>query len=175
MIINKFNQTILDTQDIIDGLYSGKIVDLSTINTIDIDVVNAFNSAVSVNCDQINKMRIFCEPTINNDEYTKSLTSTWLIPDEYLNFDIVNWLNTQCTTQAQLDRVTLELNLFTKFQMIPILRSLKYLVDFMRANDIVWGVGRGSSIASYCLYLIGIHKIDSIKYNIPIEEFLKGE
>jgi DNA polymerase III alpha subunit len=52
---------------------------------------------------------------------------------------------------------------------------MKYIVDTLRANNIVWGVGRGSSVASYVLHLIGVHKIDSIKYNIPIEEFFKGE
>jgi len=48
-----------------------------------------------------------------------------------------------------------------------------YIVDMMRKNNLVWGVGRGSSVASYVLYLIGIHKIDSLKYNLNIEEFLK--
>jgi DNA polymerase III alpha subunit len=52
---------------------------------------------------------------------------------------------------------------------------MKYVVDTLRENNIVWGVGRGSSVASYVLHLIGVHKIDSIKYNIPIEEFFKGE
>ena len=36
-----------------------------------------------------------------------------------------------------------------------------------------WGVGRGSSVSSYCLYLIGIHMVDSIKYNLDIQEFFK--
>jgi DNA polymerase III alpha subunit len=43
----------------------------------------------------------------------------------------------------------------------------------MRDNNIVWGVGRGSSVASYVLYLLGIHKIDSIKYNLSPDEFFK--
>jgi DNA polymerase III alpha subunit len=50
---------------------------------------------------------------------------------------------------------------------------LKYLVDTLRENKILWGVGRGSSVASYVLYLIGVHKIDSLKYNLDIAEFLK--
>jgi DNA polymerase III alpha subunit len=57
--------------------------------------------------------------------------------------------------------------------MIPVLKTMKYIVDTLRANNIVWGVGRGSSVASYVLHIIGVHKIDSIKYNIPIEEFFK--
>ena len=35
------------------------------------------------------------------------------------------------------------------------------------------GVGRGSSVASYILYLIGVHRIDSIKYNLDWKEFLR--
>jgi DNA polymerase III alpha subunit len=50
---------------------------------------------------------------------------------------------------------------------------MKYIVDTLRKNQIVWGVGRGSSVASYALYLIGVHKIDSVKYDLPIGEFFK--
>ena len=78
-----------------------------------------------------------------------------------------------CETHDQIDRVNQELDLFHKHGMTELLYYLKYLVDTMRENNIVWGVGRGSSVASYVLYLIGIHKIDSIKYNLDIHEFLK--
>ena len=57
--------------------------------------------------------------------------------------------------------------------MINLLRYMIYLVDFMRENGIVWGVGRGSSVASYVLYLIGVHKIDSIKFGLDWREFLR--
>ena len=52
---------------------------------------------------------------------------------------------------------------------------LIYFVDTLRANNVVWGVGRGSSVASYVLFIIGVHKIDSVKYKLPINEFFKGE
>lgn len=54
-----------------------------------------------------------------------------------------------------------------------LLRYLKYLVDTMRANNVVWGVGRGSSVASFVLYLIGVHKINSLSYDLDPTEFLK--
>ena len=57
--------------------------------------------------------------------------------------------------------------------MFMLLKYLKYLVDTMRNNNIVWGVGRGSSVASFVLFLIGVHKINSLYYDLPIEEFLK--
>ncbi len=59
--------------------------------------------------------------------------------------------------------------------MLVLLKTMKYIVDTLRENNIVWGVGRGSSVASYVLFLLGVHKIDSVKYDLPIEEFFKGD
>lgn len=98
----------------------------------------------------------------------------WFIPNDYFP-DLVQWLYDQCETQEQRDRVVTELELYIKHNMYDVLHAMKYIVDTLRANNVVWGVGRGSSVASYVLYLIGVHKIDSIKYDIPIEEFFKGD
>jgi DNA polymerase III alpha subunit len=86
--------------------------------------------------------------------------------------DIEGFLVDQCPKQ-NYDRLIDELVLFRQHNMIDLLRYLKYLVDTMRSKNILWGVGRGSSVASYCLYLLGIHKVDSVKYNLDIKEFLK--
>jgi DNA polymerase III alpha subunit len=97
----------------------------------------------------------------------------WFIPEEYRTMDILDWLYQRCPTPEIRERVVQELRLFAKHDMIPMLKTMKYVVDTLRANSIVWGVGRGSSVASYVLHIIGVHKIDSVKYNIPIEEFFK--
>jgi len=99
--------------------------------------------------------------------------SNWFIPYEYKTMDILDWLYQRCPTPEIRERVVEELRLFAKHDMIPVLKTMKYVVDTLRKNNIVWGVGRGSSVSSYVLYLIGIHKIDSIKYDLPIEEFFK--
>ena len=98
----------------------------------------------------------------------------WFIPNDYCP-NLVEFLYAQCKTSEQTDRVNQELELFIKNGMYDLLHVMKYVVDTLRENNVVWGVGRGSSVASYVLHLIGVHKIDSIKYNIPIEEFFKGE
>lgn len=98
----------------------------------------------------------------------------WFIPKEYRDFDIEEFLLTQCP-EENLDRLAEELKLYKKYDMLDLLKMMKYLVDSLRKNNIVWGVGRGSSVSSYCLYLIGIHKIDSVKYRLPISDFFKGE
>ena len=101
--------------------------------------------------------------------------SNWFIPEEYRTMDILDWLYQRCSTPEIRERVVEELRLFAKHDMIPVLKTMKYVVDTLRKNNIVWGVGRGSSVSSYVLYLIGIHKIDSVKYALPIDEFFKGE
>lgn len=111
--------------------------------------------------------------------YPKPLTELptareWMIPEEYKTLDIKKFLEDSCPAE-NLDRLNLELELFKKHDMLDVLRVMKYIVDTLRSNNIVWGVGRGSSVSSYCLYLLGIHKINSVKYNLPISEFFKGE
>jgi DNA polymerase III alpha subunit len=99
-------------------------------------------------------------------------TNDWFIPEEYKNIDIEKFLVDQCPTE-NYHRLIEELQLYKNRNMIPVLQQMKYIVDTLRLHGVVWGVGRGSSVASYVLYLIGVHKIDSVKYNLPIEEFFK--
>ena len=99
-------------------------------------------------------------------------SKNWFIPNEYCP-NLVEMLYGLCETDEQRERVSQELELFIKHKMYDVLHVMKYIVDTLRENNIVWGVGRGSSVASYVLYLIGVHKIDSIKYKLPIEEFFK--
>ena len=105
---------------------------------------------------------------------TEINSNRWFIPDEYYP-NLTEMLYGMCETEIQRERVSQELELYIKHGMYDVLHVMKYIVDTLRANNIVWGVGRGSSVASYVLFLIGVHKIDSIKYSIPIEEFFKGE
>jgi hypothetical protein len=98
----------------------------------------------------------------------------WFIPKEYQHMDIEAFLVDQCPEQ-NYDRLLQELDLYRKHDLLPVLRAMKYVVDTLRNNKVVWGVGRGSSVASYVLFIIGVHKIDSVKYKLPITEFFKGE
>ena len=95
------------------------------------------------------------------------------MPQEYVDMDIAKWVLDECKQDAELQRVGEELIKFQERNLFSLLRYCKYLVDTMRKHKVVWGVGRGSSVSSYVLYLIGIHKIDSLKFDLPIDEFLK--
>jgi DNA polymerase III alpha subunit len=107
------------------------------------------------------------------EQFDNQMQSNWLMPEQYKTMDIAKWVLDQCKDQDQLQRVGAELLEFQRRNMMDLLRWLKYFVDYCRDNKILWGVGRGSSVASYVLYLIGVHKIDPLKYNLDWQDFLR--
>lgn len=107
------------------------------------------------------------------EAYHARRAASWDLADRYRSLNIRELVLERCKTDAERDRVEREMAMFEERQLIPVLQFLAYLVDHMREEGIVWGVGRGSSVASYTLYLLGVHKINSIEYDLPIEEFLK--
>jgi len=70
-------------------------------------------------------------------------------------------------------RLIEELQEYRERNMLELLLWLKYFVDTCEKNNILWGVGRGSSVASYVLYLLKVHRIDSLKYNLDYQDFLR--
>lgn len=106
-------------------------------------------------------------------EFDDQCQNNWHMPLEYKNFDIAKFVLDQCSTEEELQRAGQELLLYQERGMFTLLQYLKYLVDTMRSNNIVWGVGRGSSVSSFVLFLIGVHKINSLYYDLSINEFLK--
>lgn len=110
---------------------------------------------------------------ISVSEFDKQNQQQWLMPDHYKNLDIVQYVLDLCNTDSELQRCGAELLLYAERDWLDLLRYLVYLVDTMRQHKIVWGVGRGSSVASYVLFKIGVHKIDSMYYDLDISEFLR--
>ena len=168
MIIDNFGQHIFNEKDIcnlymIDPNRQLKLLLVKEVMTFDPEL-------------DLQKLPELLEYQISDqtiEEFDDKRSNEWFIPDEYKNFDIAKWVLEQCKTDEELQRAGEELIMFQERGMFILLQYLKYLVDTMRTNNIVWGVGRGSSIASFVLYLIGIHRIHSLYYQISINEFLK--
>jgi DNA polymerase III alpha subunit len=166
MRLDKYSNPIFNEQDLFDALYKGY-----QINPIDVLFVEERNPEI-LNLEQASGIRLFepiNSPTLTQSQFDLAWQERWNMPDEYKQIDIEQWILEKCSNQ----RVQDELTAFKERNMLDLLRWLKYFVDTCRANNIVWGVGRGSSVASYVLYLIGVHKIDSIKYNLDWQEFLR--
>jgi DNA polymerase III alpha subunit len=115
----------------------------------------------------------YAEPSCSVAEFDRQNQQNWLMPREYKELDIAQWVLDQCKTDVELQRAGMELMMYLERDMFPLLQYLKFLVDTMRVNNIVWGVGRGSSVSSFVLYVIGVHRIDPIYYDLDIREFLR--
>lgn len=111
--------------------------------------------------------------SISEKDYHFSNQNKWNLPQEYLEFNIIEYLFDLCKTVEERNRVEQEILLFHEHNLINLLRYMKYIRDVAQENNIVLGVGRGSSCCSYCLYLLKIHRVDSIKYDLNINDFLR--
>ena len=99
--------------------------------------------------------------------------SHWMTPEPWSAADVAEICLSRCDNTAEINRVREELVLFEQRNMIPVLRHLLYLVDHWRQRGILWGVGRGSSVGSLVLFLIGINRINPLEFDLGIDEFLK--
>jgi len=74
-----------------------------------------------------------------------------------------------------LVRIEDEIEFFIKNDNQGFLCTLKRLIDKFKEDNVIWGVGRGSSCSCYVLYLLEVHDINPIKYDIPFKEFSKED
>jgi DNA polymerase III alpha subunit len=169
---NKFGEIIFEETDLCNLVMKG--VDLTHTSGILVDSLVDL-TAVSSIVDQVPKFTRYNDAieSLTVQEFDMYNQQNWYMPDTYKELDIALHLLNLCSTQGQLQRVGQELLLYQERNLFDLLRYLKYLVDTMKENDIVWGVGRGSSVASYVLYLLGVHRIDSLHYDLDPAEFLR--
>lgn len=159
---DKYGQLIFDSKDIFELLYKGHLSELTSLQ-------------VEKNQETSNLPLNFYEnQDISIEDFDSVKQKNWFMPENYKNLDIENEIIKLCPPWDPYHiRVEEELTEFKRRNMLDLLRWLKYFVDTARSNNIVWGVGRGSSVSSYVLFLIGVHKIDPIKYNLDWREFLR--
>ncbi len=170
MKYDKFGRISVAEDELCDLIYTEPSADLSMFLVEDPE---HFNQSVAATHYESPLLKKYQELVLDIDQFDQKNQENWYMPNEYRDLDIAKWLLDQCHSEPQLQRVAEELLLFQEKNLFTLLKYLKYLVDTMRKNDVVWGVGRGSSISSYVLFLIGIHRIDSLYYDLPIDEFLK--
>lgn len=170
MNYDKFGQAYCTEKELCNLLYANPEQDLSKFMLTDPE---QFNSSVERYYNEFEKLQAYKMLDVDVDEFDRLCQEQWSMPDEYRNMDIARWILEQCSHEAELQRVGEELLLYQERNLFDLLKFLKYFVDTLRANNIVWGVGRGSSVASFVLYLIGVHKINSIYYDLEISEFLR--
>jgi DNA polymerase III alpha subunit len=170
MSVDEFGVVFFSSNEVADLLYKDPTLDLRNFKVKD---ASKFNSSVTELFADMPVLEQYRYTVLSVDEFDDSNQSNWFMPEEYKNLDIAEHILSLCTTDAELQRVGEELLLYQERALFDLLRFLKYFVDTMRQNNVLWGVGRGSSVSSYVLYLLGIHKINSMYYDLDIAEFLK--
>ena len=167
--INETGDCIFTEQDAIDLLYTNPELDISKLFFDDTKQYN--NSIKDTGLDLQQLQTVPKRPT--PAKFDETNIANWFMPQKYHELNVLEWLLSKCQTDIEKKRVEQEYVLFEKKKFIKVLQFLIYFIDTLRANNIVWGVGRGSSVASFCLFLIGVHKINPLQYDLNITEFLR--
>jgi len=172
-IQNKFGEPVFSQQDLVDLVMS----DVPVLQSKYEFVVQDFDvSEINQRLEELGSPTVLARPqdlSMTVDEFDHRNQQQWYMPKEYRDLDIAAYVLSLCRSQEQLQRVGQELLLFQERELFDLLKYLKYLVDVMQENRIVWGVGRGSSVASYVLFLLGVHRVDSMFYDLDPKEFLR--
>ena len=164
-------------RDLMDMIYTGHIDKCHVVLCDASDDVERFNTVMEEQ--GLPTLKKYIPLDVDEKTFDGVCQSEWFMPDEYKQMHVEKYILSKLIKDGykaqgpEYIRAFEELEQFKKRGMMDLLRYIIYLVDFMRQNKIVWGVGRGSSVASYVLYLIGIHKIDPIQYGLDWREFLR--
>ena len=160
-------------RDLVDMIYSGHIDKCHVVlcdNSVDVDKFNNY-----ANENGLPSLTKYIPLDVEEKTFDGVCQGEWFMPEEYKTLDVDAFLLGKIGGKLTKEwgRCLEELEAFRERDMEDLLRYMIYLVDFMRENNIVCGVGRGSSVASYVLYLIGVHRINSIQYDLDWREFLR--
>jgi len=170
MKYDAYGRSFTDSNELCDLLYKNPSLDLSLFLVEDPQEFNKSRSELHADVPNLFGYVTLADSV---EEFDLRFQRKWHMPDEYKELDIAEYILSLCTQEYELQRVAEELLLYQERDLFDLLRYLKYLVDTLRKNNLVWGVGRGSSVASYVLFLLGVHKINSLYYDLSIDEFLK--
>lgn len=171
MKIDRFGSQVFSSHDIVDLYLKGH--DLTVFDRMQVDH-SVDLEAVAMILNNAHTFVRYNELTdVSEQEFDQRCQNTWFMPDSYKQMDIAEHILNLCESDAELQRCGQELMLYQERELFDLLRYLKYLVDVMTNNDLIWGVGRGSSVASFVLYKLGVHRINSLYYELDPEEFLR--
>ena len=167
--INETGDCIFTEQDAIDLLYTNPDFDISKLFFDNIEQYNQSIKNTGIDLPKIKKI----VDNLDVATFDQQQINNWYMPQKYYEINVLQWLLDKCQNDEEKMRVQTEYSLFEKKKFIKVLQFLIYFIDTLRANNIIWGVCRWSSVASFCLFLIGVHKINPLQYNLDYTEFLR--
>ena len=170
MKTNDYGDCIFNDEDIINLLYSDPNFDISRLQ---IESPEQYLTAMKELGIDLPVLALPAKRTESLKEFDRRNITDWHMPAEYHELDILNYLLDRCGNDQERARVEEEYKIFDEKGFTKVLQFLVYFIDTLRQHNIVWGVGRGSSVSSFCLFLIGVHKINPLLYDLDYREFLR--
>lgn len=143
--------------------------------------------AVEELTDEIEQYNLLSPPSerIHIKHSLKNIEAEWNIPDEYKQLDVLSYAREKLDALNELEsyseseyldrleRLVIEYKEFKRLKLLPLLRTLIYVINTFERDGVVWGPGRGSSVSSYLLFVIGVHDVDSVFFELEISDFMK--
>ncbi len=166
-----YGQAILSSDNLRELLLQGK--NIGHLNVVRDDEIVLYENHQAELLRHINIFLDAPEEVLTFDDFHLQKANEWIFPLEYQQIDVKEWLLKKCKSQVEIDRVLEEYALYEERDLAMLLRLFIFLIDYLRENKFIWGVGRGSSVSSYILYLIGVHRVDSLEYGLQIKDYLK--
>lgn len=118
------------------------------------------------------------------DQYDYNDFLIWLEenPENKSKDEDESYLRFRCETKMKIDkndsnyetykeRMERELDVFSYCGVSSYILIVADFIEWASNNNITIGPGRGSAAGSYVSYLLGIHKVDPIKYGLVFERF----
>jgi DNA polymerase III alpha subunit len=167
---NEFGDCVYTESDVLELLYQNPELDISRLQ---IETAEQYLTALKELGIDLPTVSLPVERKGGLREFDQRNIQDWHMPQEYHEMDIRNYLLEKCGSDEERTRVEEEYKLFAEKGFTKVLQFLVYFIDTLRQHNIVWGVGRGSSVSSFCLFLIGVHKINPLLYNLDYREFLR--
>lgn len=135
-----------------------------------------------------NRMSLSSNPILVKEGFDQSniRSDVWKIPESFKQLsydDIIDKLVDVQTARGITDdanltrtkRIVTEMRAYEKANNLDMIRLMMYIISTLEQHKQIWGVGRGSSVSSYVLFLIGVHDIDSVEYDLDFTDFMKPQ
>ena len=164
------HRTVATDAEIANLLYEYPDLNINAINVADPEKYNSAIAELYLDWPMLNKADFI---TVNPKLFQTTNQQTWQMTVEYQDMDIAGYVLSLCADQNELQRAGTELLEYAERDLFGMLCYLKYLVDQAKENNVVLGVGRGSSVASFVLYVLGVHRIHSLRHNLDFAEFMR--
>lgn len=76
-------------------------------------------------------------------------------------------------SDVYMKRAEMEFKYFVETKNVKFLLKVYDLIQTLKKDGVVWGIGRGSSCASLVFYLLFINDVDPVKWGIKFSELTK--